>query len=66
MQKPLTEKKYTEPEAAKIIGISKSTVRRHREAGKLRYLKIGAFVFITETHIKEFFDICEQGKQSEN
>lgn len=48
------EKKFTEGEAADILGIAKMTVRRRREDGSLGFYQIGKRILIGEKHISDF------------
>lgn len=56
------EKRYTEKETADLLGVSKMTVRRKREAGELRFYKIGARIIISDAQIVEFLERSEQNK----
>jgi len=45
---------FTETEAAKILGMSVRQLANRRRAGKIGYIKDGAFVAYTKKHITDF------------
>jgi excisionase family DNA binding protein len=60
------ERRFTEAETANLLGVSKMTIRRKREAGELKYYKIGSRIIISEGQIAEFLDLNEQNKSEMN
>lgn len=55
------EKVYSERQAAARLGVSRITVQRARQAGRLSYYRIGARVVYSETeHIRPFLDSCKR------
>ena len=59
-----TTEKYpnllSEKQAAKRLGIARITLLRAREAGRIRFFRIGTRVLYSEAHLVEFLDACEQ------
>lgn len=53
-------KRYTVEETAKMLGVSRPTIYRWLKAGKIGSLKMGGLRFITDKHIKEFLESCEE------
>ncbi len=51
---------YSERDAAKAIGVSISTLRRARQAGRLRFYRIGARVLYSREHLVEFLESTER------
>lgn len=62
------EKRYSEAEAAEILGISRMTVRRRREDGSLGYYQLGVRkrIAIGESHISEFLKKIERNGKPDN
>ena len=56
------ERRFTEKETAELLGVSKMTVRRKREAGELRFYKIGSRIIISESQIAQFLEGSEWNK----
>lgn len=52
---------YTEKEALKIIGLSRPTIRKARQEGKLAYIRIGGKVLYTMSQLKDFLASSEVG-----
>jgi excisionase family DNA binding protein len=55
-----SERRYTEKEAADLIGISKVTLSRRRGAGEIGFYRVGIRVFYSESHLARFLERCEQ------
>src|SRR5260370_20051611 len=54
-----------EKQAAKRLGVARITLLRAREAGRIRFFRIGTRVLYSEEHISEFLQLCESsGRQS--
>lgn len=51
MEEKLT---YTEKEALKIVGLSRPTLRKARQEGKLSHIRIGGKVLYTMSQLKDF------------
>jgi len=56
-----TEKRFTEKEAAKILGISQMTLIRRRNEGAIRFYRVGSRILYGERHLEEFLAKCECG-----
>lgn len=55
------EKVYSEREAAARLGVSRITLLRARQAGRIGYYRIGARIVFSETeHIRPFLDSCNR------
>jgi excisionase family DNA binding protein len=55
----------SEKQAAERLGIARITLLRAREAGRIRFFRIGTRVLYSEEHISEFLLLCESnGRQS--
>jgi excisionase family DNA binding protein len=55
------EKFYSEREAAARLGVSRVTLLRARQAGRIGYYRIGArVVFSEEKHLRPFLESCER------
>jgi excisionase family DNA binding protein len=50
----------SEKQAAKRLGIARITLLRAREAGRIRFFRIGTRVLYSEDQLIEFLDACEQ------
>lgn len=51
---------YTEKELCALIGISRMTAYRLREAGKLSYCRVGDKILYLPRHIDEFLSRAEK------
>lgn len=58
-QKP--EPIITERDAAKMLGVSKYTLKRIRDAREISFYRIGGQVFYSLEMIKAFLDKCRRG-----
>jgi excisionase family DNA binding protein len=58
-QKP--EPVIPERDAAKMLGISKYTLKRIRDAREINFYRIGGQVFYSPEMIKAFLDKCRRG-----
>lgn len=55
------EKFYSEREAAARLGVSRVTLLRARQAGRIGYYRIGSRIVFSEAkHILPFLDSCER------
>jgi excisionase family DNA binding protein len=50
----------SEKQAAKRLGIARITLLRAREAGRIRFFRIGTRVLYCAEHLIEFLSACEQ------
>lgn len=50
----------SEKEAAKQLGIARITLLRAREAGRIRFFRIGTRVLYSAEHLTEFLSNCER------
>src|SRR5215467_8584078 len=55
----------SEKQAAKRLGIARITLLRAREAGRIRFFRIGTRVLYSETQLLEFLNACEENKRVE-
>ena len=55
----------SEKEAAKRLGIARITLLRAREAGRIRFFRIGTRVLYSEAQLIEFLNACEKNKRVE-
>lgn len=55
---------YTEQEAADALHVALLTLRRWRYDGKIGSKKIGKRVYLTEQHINDYLESCEQSTKS--
>jgi excisionase family DNA binding protein len=64
-----TTEKYpnllSEKQAAKRLGIARITLLRAREAGRIRFFRIGTRVLYSEAQLIQFLDACERNSCSE-
>src|SRR5215510_5878495 len=62
-----TTEKYpnllSEKQAAKRLGIARITLLRAREAGRMRFFRIGTRILYSENQLIEFLDACEQNRR---
>ena len=58
-QKP--EPVMTEKDAANLLGISKDTLKRRRDAKEINFYRIGGQVFYSPEMIKTFLEKCYRG-----
>ncbi|QGW65926.1 helix-turn-helix domain-containing protein [Lysobacter soli] len=47
---------FTEEEAAAYLGVAEITLRRHRTAGKIGFIRIGKFIKYSETHLLKYLE----------
>ena len=50
----------SEKQAAKRLGVARITLLRAREAGRIRFFRIGTRVLYSEAQLIEFLDACER------
>jgi excisionase family DNA binding protein len=50
----------SEKQAAARLGISRITLLRAREAGRIRFFRIGVRVLYNQEHLNEFLATCER------
>lgn len=48
---------YTIPEAAEALNVTPQTIRAYIKKGKLKGVRVGRPILITEENIKEFLDV---------
>ncbi|MBK8304718.1 MAG: helix-turn-helix domain-containing protein [Chloracidobacterium sp.] len=58
------EKRFTEKEAAEIIGISQMTLIRKRNSRAIAFYRIGNRILYGESHLNAFLKSCEQSNLS--
>src|SRR5205085_7312873 len=56
----------SEKQAAARLGISRITLLRAREAGRIRFFRIGTRVLYCEEQLTEFLNACERNGGSED
>lgn len=49
-----------EKQAAALLGVARITLLRAREAGRIRFFRIGTRVLYCEDHLAEFLKSCER------
>ena len=54
----------SEKQAAKRLGIARITLLRAREAGRIRFFRIGTRVLYCAEHLTEFLNNCERNGKS--
>jgi excisionase family DNA binding protein len=52
----------SEKQAAKRLGIARITLLRAREAGRIRFFRIGTRVLYCAEHLTEFLNNCERNR----
>ena len=59
---------FTEEEAAEYLGVAEITLRRHRTAGKIGFIRIGKFIKYSETHLLKYLEqhTCQPVSASAN
>jgi len=55
----ISEKRFSEKEAAQLLQVSPMTVRRYRDRGELGFYQLGSRIFIGESHITAFLEKSE-------
>lgn len=50
---------FSEREAARLLGVSRITVLRMRQQGRIGFYRIGTRVLFDRNHIAEFKSVCE-------
>jgi excisionase family DNA binding protein len=53
----------SEKQAAKRLGIARITLLRAREAGRIRFFRIGTRVLYCAEHLTEFLNNCERNSK---
>ena len=53
----------SEKQAAKRLGIARITLHRARDAGRIRFFRIGTRVLYSEEQISEFLRLCESNRR---
>jgi excisionase family DNA binding protein len=53
----------SEKQAAKRLGVARITLLRAREAGRIRFFRIGTRVLYSNEHLVEFLAKCERNCQ---
>src|SRR6185503_8835238 len=53
----------SEKQAAKRLGIARITLLRAREAGRIRFFRIGTRVLYSAEHLTEFVNNCERNSR---
>ena len=56
----------SEKQAAKRLGIARITLLRAREAGRIRFFRIGTRVLYCAEHLTEFLNNCERNRPRTN
>ena len=56
----------SEKQAAKRLGIARITLLRAREAGRIRFFRIGTSVLYCAEHLTEFLNNCERNSARTN
>src|SRR4030095_3573658 len=56
----------SEKQAAKRLGIARITLLRAREAGRVRFFRIGTRVLYCAEHLTEFLNNCERNRPRTN
>jgi excisionase family DNA binding protein len=54
----------SEKQAAKRLGIARITLLRAREAGRIRFFRIGTRVLYCAEHLTEFLNNCERNSRT--
>jgi excisionase family DNA binding protein len=54
------EKLYSEREAAAKLGVSRVTILRARQAGRIGFYRIGTRVLFSDEHLRAFLASCER------
>jgi excisionase family DNA binding protein len=52
----------SEKQAAKRLGVARITLLRAREAGRIRFFRIGTRVLYCAEHLTDFLNACERNK----
>ena len=56
----------SEKQAAKRLGIARITLLRAREAGRIRFFRIGTRVLYCAEHLTDFLNNCERNRPRTN
>ena len=56
----------SEKQAANRLGIARITLLRAREAGRIRFFRIGTRVLYCQEHLSEFLKSCERNSGNHN
>src|SRR5213595_1381151 len=56
----------SEKQAAKRLGIARITLLRAREAGRIRFFRIGTRVLYCAEHLTDFLNNCERNRARTN
>src|ERR1043165_3785024 len=57
---------FSEKQAAKRLGIARITLLRAREAGRIRFFRIGTRVLYCAEHLTDFLNNCERNRPKAN
>jgi excisionase family DNA binding protein len=55
----------SEKQAAKRLGVARITLLRAREAGRIRFFRIGTRVLYCAEQLTEFLNACERGRRKQ-
>lgn len=56
----------SEKQAAKRLGVARITLLRAREAGRIRFFRIGTRVLYCAEHLTEFLERCERNRHKQS
>lgn len=56
----------SEKQAAKRLGVARITLLRAREAGRIRFFRIGTRVLYCADHLTEFLSACERNRNKQS
>ena len=56
----------SEKQAASRLGIARITLLRAREAGRIKFFRIGTRILYSEAQLSEFLEACEQNGRGGN
>src|SRR2546422_773297 len=56
----------SEKQAAKRLGVARITLLRAREAGRIRFFRIGTRVLYCAEQLTEFLEGCERSRRKQN
>jgi excisionase family DNA binding protein len=56
----------SEKQAAKRLGVARITLLRAREAGRIRFFRIGTRVLYCAEHLAEFLEGCERNRRKQS
>lgn len=64
--KEIHEKLFTPEYLDEQKILSKTEQWKRRKSGELKYYKIGTKILYAESHLADFFKLCEQNENNEN